>query len=68
MTGRGAAPLRRAADARRRRRPEITYSDLHWLARQVAAAGAAAHVLDPPDLVEAVVARLRAAAGVVTVP
>jgi proteasome accessory factor B len=68
VTGRGAASLRRAADHDDDGVLEIAYSDLHWLARHVAAAGSAAHVLDPPELAEAVVARLRAAAEVVTVP
>ena len=68
VSGHGAASLRRAADHDDDGVLEITYSDPHWLARQVAAAGSAAHVLDPPDLVEAVVARLRAAADVVAVP
>lgn len=37
----------------------IEYSDIEWLARQVASAGAAAVALDPPELVDAVIARLR---------
>lgn len=37
----------------------IEYSDVEWLARQVASAGAAAVALDPPELVDAVVRRLR---------
>ena len=63
VAGPGVASLRRIADRDREGELEITYSDLHWLARQVAAAGSAAHVLDPPELIEAVVARLSAAAG-----
>ncbi len=59
----GVASLRRIADKDVDGTLEITYSDLHWLARQVAAAGSAAHVVDPPELADAVVARLRAAAG-----
>ncbi|HZZ97223.1 MAG TPA: WYL domain-containing protein [Jatrophihabitantaceae bacterium] len=42
---------------------EISFSDTSGLARQIAAAGSAAHALDPPELVEAVVARLRAVVG-----
>ena len=42
----------------------IEYSDVEWLARQVASAGAAAVAIDPPDLVEAVVRRLRRAVAV----
>lgn len=41
----------------------IPYREIHWLARQIAAAGPAAVALEPPELVEAVVALLRAAAG-----
>jgi proteasome accessory factor B len=63
VTGNGVASLRRIADKDVDGTLEITYSDRHWLARQVAAAGSAALVLDPPELVDAVVSRLRAAAG-----
>jgi predicted DNA-binding transcriptional regulator YafY len=41
----------------------IEFSDIQWLARTIAGAGAGALALDPPDLVDAVVERLRAAAG-----
>ncbi len=41
----------------------ITYSDAEWLARLVASAGASAQVLEPDELVEAVLRRLRVAAG-----
>lgn len=37
----------------------IEYSDVEWLARQVASSGAAAVALEPPELVDAVVRRLR---------
>ncbi len=60
--GGGLASLRRIADKEQDGVLEITYSDTSWLARQVAAAGSAATVLDPPELVQAVIARLRAAA------
>jgi proteasome accessory factor B len=58
-----AASLRRIADSVDGDDLRITFSDLHWLSRQIASAGSAAHVLDPPDLREAVVARLSAASG-----
>jgi proteasome accessory factor B len=41
----------------------ISFTDAQWLARAVTAAGSAAQVLDPPDLRDAVIARLRRAAG-----
>jgi proteasome accessory factor B len=63
VSGPGVASLRRIAVCDKDGELEINYSELHWLARQVAAAGSAAYVLDPPELVDAVVARLRAAAG-----
>ena len=63
VSGPGVASLRRIAEKDVDGTLEITYVDLHWLARQVAAAGSAAHVVDPPELADAVVARLRAAAG-----
>jgi predicted DNA-binding transcriptional regulator YafY len=40
----------------------ITFTDVSWLARMVASAGACAEALDPPDLVEAVQSRLAAVA------
>ncbi|HEY7008192.1 MAG TPA: WYL domain-containing protein, partial [Jatrophihabitantaceae bacterium] len=61
VTGRGAASLRRIAVRDEDGRLEITYPDLDWLARRVASVGSAAVVLDPPELIDAVVARLRAA-------
>lgn len=63
VTGRGVASLRRIAQREADGVLEISYGDARWLARQIAAAGSAARVLDPPDLVAAVVARLRAAAA-----
>jgi predicted DNA-binding transcriptional regulator YafY len=63
VSGTGVASLRRVAEKDVDGTLEIPYVDLHWLARQVAAAGSAAHVVDPPELADAVVARLRAAAG-----
>jgi predicted DNA-binding transcriptional regulator YafY len=41
----------------------ISFTDTAWLARIIAGAGASAVVLEPPDLVEAVLDRLRAVAG-----
>lgn len=41
----------------------VDYTDLDALARVIAAAGTSAVALDPPELVERVVARLRVAAG-----
>jgi len=41
----------------------IEYRDIEWLARHVAAAGTAAVAIEPPELVRAVVRRLRSAAG-----
>jgi len=63
VSGSRVASLRRIADRDVDGTLEITFSDVHWLARLVAGAGSAARVLDPPELVEAVVARLRAAAS-----
>lgn len=63
VTGTGAGQLRRLADSDIDGELTITFSDVQWLARHVASAGAAATVLDPPDLVDAVVARLRQAVG-----
>ena len=42
----------------------VPFNDLTWLARAAASAGAGARVLDPPDLADAVHARLQAVAGV----
>jgi predicted DNA-binding transcriptional regulator YafY len=41
---------------------QISYGDLQWLAQGVAGHADDAVVLDPPELVSAVVRRLRAAA------
>ncbi|WP_460604127.1 helix-turn-helix transcriptional regulator [Jatrophihabitans fulvus] len=71
VAGRGAGELRRLAQTAEPVPDDdgasvlsINYSDTDWLARTVAAAGSAARVLDPPDLVAAVVERLSAARGV----
>jgi proteasome accessory factor B len=59
----GAGQLRRIAEAEEDGVLTISFSDPHRLARVIASAGSGAQVLAPPDLVEAVVARLRASAG-----
>jgi predicted DNA-binding transcriptional regulator YafY len=41
----------------------ISFSDPNRLARLIASAGSGAQALEPPDLVAAVVDRLRASAG-----
>ena len=68
VSGPGVASLRRIAQSEKQLSDdegelEIFFTDAAWLARQVASAGSAARVLDPPDLVDAVVERLHAAAG-----
>jgi len=63
VSGPGVASLRRIAGSDADGMLEISYSDVRRLARQVASAGSAAHVVDPPELVNAVIARLSAAAG-----
>ncbi|MEO9137638.1 MAG: WYL domain-containing protein [Jatrophihabitans sp.] len=63
ISGAGRGQLRRIAQSEADGVLTISYNDTHWLARIVAAAGAAAQVLEPPELVAAVVQRLRAAAG-----
>ena len=63
VAGAGVASLRRIADRDDDGVLEVTYSDTHWLARQIASAGSAAQALDPPELVDAVIARLTAVAG-----
>jgi len=60
----GAGELRRIADSEVDGVLTIGFSDPHRLARIIASAGNGAKALDPPELVDAVVARLRAAAGV----
>ncbi len=58
-----AASLRRIANTDDDGVLAITFTDTRRLARQIASVGAGARVLDPPDLVDAVVERLAAAAG-----
>ncbi len=64
VTGAGTASLRRLASAEQDGILTIPFIEAGWLARQVAAAGSAARVLDPPDLADAVVRLLSAVAGV----
>jgi proteasome accessory factor B len=64
VSGSGGGSLRRLATSDDDGVLTIEFSDPHRLARLIAGAGASAQALEPPDLVEAVVARLRAAAGV----
>jgi proteasome accessory factor B len=63
VTGEGAGQLRRIADADVDGVLTIAYNDLGALARQVAAAGASALVLQPAELAEAVRARLSLVMG-----
>ena len=63
VAGSGAGQLRRIAQAEVDGVLTISFTDPHWLARIIAGAGASAVALEPPDLVAAVVDRLRAAAG-----
>lgn len=67
VSGSGAGLLRRLADDDTNGVLTIHFTDTEWLARTVTASGAAAVVLDPPDLVDAVRTRLAAAAGVAEV-
>jgi proteasome accessory factor B len=62
VSGAGAGQLRRLAESDADGELSIAFTDLVWLARIVASAGTAAVVLDPPELVEAVQARLAAVA------
>jgi proteasome accessory factor B len=63
VTGSRAGQLRRLATSEQDGVLSITYSDVGWLARTVASAGTSAQVLDPPELIDAVVSRLSASAG-----
>jgi proteasome accessory factor B len=64
VTGGGGAQLRRSAESEEDGVLTISFSDPHRLARMIAGAGSSAVALSPPDLVDAVIERLRAAAGV----
>ena len=63
ISGSGAGQLRRIADSEDDGVLTISYTDVQSLARIITGAGASAHVLDPAELIDAVVARLSAAAG-----
>jgi proteasome accessory factor B len=63
VTGAGAGQLRRIATDATDSVLTIPFTDSQWLARVIASAGSGARALDPPDLVDAVVERLQAAAG-----
>jgi proteasome accessory factor B len=63
VNGSGAGALRRLAEAEVDGVLTIGFNDVEWLARRVASAGSSARVISPPELADAVVARLTAAAG-----
>ena len=63
VSGAGAGQLRRIAQSERDGVLTIDFTDTEWLARVIAGSGSSARVLEPPDLVAAVVARLQAVVG-----
>jgi proteasome accessory factor B len=63
VSGAGAGQLRRIGHSDSSDVITINFTDTQWLARTIASAGSSARVLEPADLVDAVVARLRASAG-----
>jgi proteasome accessory factor B len=63
VTGSGAGQLRRIAQSEIDGVLTIGFVDTEWLARIIASAGSGARAIEPPDLVAAVVDRLRASAG-----
>jgi proteasome accessory factor B len=63
VSGTGGGQLRRIARAEADGVLTIGFLDTQWLARIIAGAGSSAIAIEPPDLVAAVVERLRAAAG-----
>jgi proteasome accessory factor B len=63
VSGSGAGQLRRIAQAEVDGVLTVSYTDTSWLARLIASTGTAAQALEPPELVAAVVERLRAVAG-----
>ncbi|MBN9619793.1 MAG: WYL domain-containing protein, partial [Actinobacteria bacterium] len=67
VSGSGAGQLRRIAQSEVDGVLTIGFVDTQWLARIIASAGPSARALEPPDLVAAVVERLRASAGEVSV-
>jgi proteasome accessory factor B len=64
VAGSGAGQLRRIAQSEVDGVLTISFAETQWLARIIAGAGSSARALEPPDLVQAVVERLSAAAGV----
>jgi proteasome accessory factor B len=64
VSGNGVGQLRRIASSCDADVLTINFTDPQRLARMIASAGRNATVLDPPALVDAVIERLRAAAGV----
>ncbi len=63
VSGSGAGQLRRYARSEQDGVLSIGFSDTHRIARVIASAGSSAQVLEPADLVDEVIGRLRAAAG-----
>jgi proteasome accessory factor B len=63
VSGSGAGQLRRIAQSEVDGVLTISFVETQWLARIIAGAGASAQALEPPDVVDAVVMRLRASAG-----
>jgi predicted DNA-binding transcriptional regulator YafY len=63
VSGSGAGQLRRLAQSEVDGVLRITFTETRWLARIIASAGSGVVALEPPDLVEAVIERLRASAG-----
>jgi proteasome accessory factor B len=63
VQGSGAGQLRRIAQSEVDGVLTISFADTQWLARIIASAGSHAQAVEPPDLVGAVVDRLRASAG-----
>jgi proteasome accessory factor B len=63
VNGSGAGQLRRIAQSEVDGVLTISFIETQWLARIIAGAGSGAQALEPPDLVSAVVDRLRASAG-----
>jgi proteasome accessory factor B len=63
VTGTAASRLRQIAESQTDGVLKIGFTDVRWLATRVASAGSSAVVLDPPELIEAVVEQLRATAG-----
>jgi proteasome accessory factor B len=63
VSGSGAGQLRRIAQSEVDGVLTISFNETQWLARIIASAGSGAQALEPPDLIAAVVDRLRASAG-----